>query len=313
LTAGTSRRKRKALPSERTTLGPGGFAIGGGISPHRPSRGSSHSVPVERGLSLVKNGLAPMKCIYAVINLALVLIISVLAARKLGLPLCEINLDVLMHRPRSIKRTLRIIDLHLLTIEAHLMRVGDDLLQIENLLRPINAQLAISRSLINYPHSYGIAHQARPGARLDCGAMDTEHEDWLLAFLYEFASMSDEQRDAAIDALSPEHRSELISLADARSATAEADLIEILDAGQVGLEKLYELTEPADLFAVINLAVGEQPKIVVEALFAAVVLHRGWDKQKPAAILGLREGWHWRVHQRLETAAPAAEDRNTGA
>jgi hypothetical protein len=139
LTAGTSRRERKALPSKRTPLSPGRFAVGGGVSPQRPSRGSTHSVPVERGLSLVKKGLAPMKRVYAVVNLALVLIIRVLAARKLGLSLCEVDLNVLMHRPRSIKRTLRIIDLHLLTIEAHLMCVGDDLLQIENLLLPINA------------------------------------------------------------------------------------------------------------------------------------------------------------------------------
>jgi hypothetical protein len=161
LTLGTSRCDSEALPRERTTLSPGGFAVGGGIPPHCPSRGSPHSVPVERELSLVKEGLAPMKRVYAVINLGLVLIIRVLAARKLGLSLCEIDLDVLMRRPRSIKRTLRIIDLHLLTIEAHLMCVGDDLLQIENLLLPVNAQLSISRSLIKYPHSYGIAHQSQ--------------------------------------------------------------------------------------------------------------------------------------------------------
>ncbi len=67
--------------------------------------------------------------------------------------------------------------------------------------------------------------------------MDAEHEDWLLKFLYEFAAMSDEQRDAALDTLSPEDRRALVALADARAATAETDLIEILDAGQVGLEE----------------------------------------------------------------------------
>ena len=142
--------------------------------------------------------------------------------------------------------------------------------------------------------------------------MDTEHEDWLLRFLYEFASMSDEQRDAAIDALSPDDRSALVALADARATTADADLIEILDAGQIGLEKLYELTEPADLFAVINLAIGEHPKIVVEALFAAVVLHRGGGEHKPPAIVALREGWHWRVHEQLEAAAHEPQDPSTG-
>jgi hypothetical protein len=132
--------------------------------------------------------------------------------------------------------------------------------------------------------------------------MDADHEDWLLRFLYEFASMSEVERDAAIDALSPADRDALVALADARAATAEADLIEILDAGQGGLEKLYELTQPADLFAVINLAVREHPNIVVEALFAAVVLHRGWDQEEPAAIVALREGWHWRVHEQIEAA-----------
>jgi hypothetical protein len=134
--------------------------------------------------------------------------------------------------------------------------------------------------------------------------MDAEHEDWLLRFLCSFASMSEAQRDAAIDALSPEDRGALMALAEARAATAEADLIEILDAGHVGLDKLYELREPSDLFAVINLAVKEHPNIVVEALFAAVVLHRNWDEHDPAAIEALREGWHWRVHEQVDAALP---------
>jgi hypothetical protein len=139
--------------------------------------------------------------------------------------------------------------------------------------------------------------------------MDSEYEDWLLRFLYEFASMSDQERDAAIDALSPEDRDALMALAEARAATAEADLIEILDAGHVGLDKLYELREPSDLFAVINLAVKEHPNIVVEALFAAVVLHRNWDEHEPAAIEALREGWHWRVHEQVVAALPRKGDR----
>jgi hypothetical protein len=123
--------------------------------------------------------------------------------------------------------------------------------------------------------------------------------DWLLEFLHEFASMSEGERDAAIDALSPQDRDALLALAQARSATAQTDLIDILDAGQSGLEKLYELGEPADLLTVINLAVTEHPSIVVEALFAAVVLHRGWNRGEPPAIVALREGWHWRVHEQL--------------
>jgi hypothetical protein len=135
--------------------------------------------------------------------------------------------------------------------------------------------------------------------------MDADHADWLLSFLHEFASMSEQERDAAIDTLSPEERGALVALADARMAGAGADLVEVLDAGQDGLDKLYELTQPADLLAVINLAVRQHPNIVVEALFAAVVLHRVWNKQEPAAILTLREQWHWHLHERLGGAMPA--------
>ena len=142
--------------------------------------------------------------------------------------------------------------------------------------------------------------------------MDADYEDWLLTFLYEFASMSEQERDAAINALSPESRDALLALAEARAATAEADLVDVLDAGQAGLEKLYELTQPADLFAVINLAVREQPKIFVEVLFAAVVLHRGWDEQEPAAIVALRERWHWHVHELITAAREREADDQAG-
>jgi hypothetical protein len=142
--------------------------------------------------------------------------------------------------------------------------------------------------------------------------VDADEEDWLLGFLNEFASMSEEQRDAAIDALSPADQDALVALAEARATAARADLIEVLDAGQGGLDKLYELVAPADLFAVINLAVREHPNIVVEALFAAVVLHRGWDQREPAAIVALREGWHWHVHERITAEQRKDEDRDTG-
>jgi hypothetical protein len=134
--------------------------------------------------------------------------------------------------------------------------------------------------------------------------MNADDGDWLLGFLHEFASMSEQERDAAIDTLSPEERGALVALADARTASAGADLVDVLDAGQGGLERLYELTQPADLFAVINLAVRQHPNILVEALFAAVVLHRPWNKGEPAAILALREQWHWHLHEQLGTATP---------
>jgi hypothetical protein len=124
-------------------------------------------------------------------------------------------------------------------------------------------------------------------------------EDWLLRFLTEFASMSEQARDAAIDALPPERKDALLALAEARAATAEADLLGALDAGHGGLERLYEVTHPSDLFAVINLAARDRPSLVVEALFAAVVIHRGWAKGEPASIVTLREQWIWHVHEQI--------------
>jgi hypothetical protein len=126
--------------------------------------------------------------------------------------------------------------------------------------------------------------------------------DWLLEFLSKFASMSEQARDEAIDALPPERRVALLALAEARAATAEADLVQALDSGHGGLERLYEVTQPADLFAVLNLAVKEQPKLLVEALFAAVVIHRGWAKGEPPAIEALREQWIWHVHEQISAA-----------
>lgn len=144
--------------------------------------------------------------------------------------------------------------------------------------------------------------------------MAAEDEDWLVRFLREFASMSEEERDAVIDALPQEGRNALLALAAARAATADADLIQVLDAGQGGLDKLHELVQPADLFTVINLAVREHPNIVVEALFAAVVLHRGWDEKAPAAIVALREAWHWHVYEQIGTAQERkAGDQDTEA
>jgi hypothetical protein len=132
--------------------------------------------------------------------------------------------------------------------------------------------------------------------------MAAAEEDWVVRFLREFASMSEEERDAAIEALSSEGRGALVTLAEQRGVTAATDLTRVLDAGQGGLDKLYEVSEPADLFTVINLAVRGQPNLVVEALFAAVVLHRGWDEEQPAAIVALREQWHWHVYEQIRGA-----------
>jgi hypothetical protein len=135
----------------------------------------------------------------------------------------------------------------------------------------------------------------------------TDTGDWLLEFLSKFASMSERARDEAIDALPPARRAALLALADARAATAEADLVQALDSGHGGLERLYEVTQPADLFAVLNLAVKEQPKLLVEALFAAVVIHRGWAKGEPPAIEALREQWIWHVHEQISALQERGE------
>jgi len=124
-------------------------------------------------------------------------------------------------------------------------------------------------------------------------------EDWLVGFLHDFASLSEEERDAAIDALPAEDRDAILALAEVKEATPETGLVQVLDAGQVGLEKLYELSEPGELHTLIALAVRQHPNIVVEALFAAVVLHRGWDQEEPSEILALREQWHWHVHEQF--------------
>jgi hypothetical protein len=135
-------------------------------------------------------------------------------------------------------------------------------------------------------------------------------EDWLVEFLRDFASLSEEDRDAAIDALPPANRDAILALAEAREVTPEASLLQVLDAGHVGLEKLYELREPGDLYTLVNLAVRQNPNIVVEALFAAVILHRGWDQEEPSKVLALREQWHWHVHEQF--AARERENDSKG-
>ena len=144
--------------------------------------------------------------------------------------------------------------------------------------------------------------------------MSDAEQDWLLRFLTEFASMSEGDRDAAIEALSRERRDALVALAEAREATAAANLIDVIDAGHAGLEKLYEATAPGDLFTVITVALTERPNIVAEALFAAVVVHRGWTGAEPAAIAALREQWIWHVHELIQAARESeAGDRAEGA
>ena len=125
-------------------------------------------------------------------------------------------------------------------------------------------------------------------------------EDRLLGFLREFASMTEHERDAAVQALPENDRNALIALEAARAATADVDLMEVLDAGHGGLDKLRTLTDPAELLTVINLAARERPDLFAEALFAAIVLYRGWGASQPAEIVRLREQWHWHVHQQIQ-------------
>jgi hypothetical protein len=136
----------------------------------------------------------------------------------------------------------------------------------------------------------------------------SDEEDFVVGFLARFASMSEQERDAAVDALSPPEREALIALADARRATAEADLIAALGSGHGGLDRLRAVTEPGELLTVINLVVRERPELVVEALFAAVVLYRGWDPAEPAAIAALRERWQWHIHEQIVAAQERDRD-----
>jgi hypothetical protein len=138
-------------------------------------------------------------------------------------------------------------------------------------------------------------------------------EDWLVGFLRDFASFSEEERDAAIDALRPADRDAILALAEVREVTPEGGLVQVLDAGQVGLEKLYELREPGDLYTLISLAVRQNPNLVVEALFAAVILHRGWDQEEPSEVLALREQWHWHVHEQFAVREREADSQREEA
>jgi len=60
---------------------------------------------------------------------------------------------------------------------------------------------------------------------------------------------------------------------------------------------------------VINLAVRERPELVVEALFATLVIYRGWDSAEPDAFAALRERWHLHIHQQVpEPIEPLGDD-----
>jgi len=121
--------------------------------------------------------------------------------------------------------------------------------------------------------------------------MAADGEDVVLGFLARFAVMSEQERDEALDALSPADRDALIALQQARTSSADVDLLGILSAGREGLEQIRAMEDPVDLLAVIDLATRERPELVVHALFAAVVLGLLPDVADPAAIGALREQW----------------------
>jgi hypothetical protein len=127
--------------------------------------------------------------------------------------------------------------------------------------------------------------------------MASGEEDVVLAFLARFATMSEAERDAALDALSPLDREALIALEQARTSTAGADILGVLGTGWMGLEKLREVEQPIDLLAVIDLAAREHPELVVEALFAAVVLDRGDENGEISPMAALREQWRAQVRE----------------
>jgi hypothetical protein len=119
-------------------------------------------------------------------------------------------------------------------------------------------------------------------------------DDVVLRFLARFATMSEQERDEALDALSPADRDALIALEEARRSTTGVDLLGVLSAGREGLEELSRTADPEDLLAVIELAAREQPELVVQALFAAVVFRHRGDEQA-AAVGVLLEQWQRQV------------------
>ena len=136
-------------------------------------------------------------------------------------------------------------------------------------------------------------------------------DDWLLTFLSDFAAMSEGERDAAIDALPAERREALVALADVRADAGAVDLMAVLDAGHLGLEQLYEVNDPVDLYAVLSLAARDRPRILVEALFAALVAHRGWEHGEPEGIADLRDSWVWHVHDQVSRELDAEDSGST--
>jgi hypothetical protein len=136
-----------------------------------------------------------------------------------------------------------------------------------------------------------------------------EGDDWLLRFLSEFATMSEQEREAAIDALPAARQQALIALADVRAEAARTDLLAVLDEGHGGLDRLYRVTDPAELYAAIRLAAAENPALVVEALFAAVVAHRSWAPGEPEAIVSLREQWIWHIHEQIQAGGEGSPTR----
>ena len=142
--------------------------------------------------------------------------------------------------------------------------------------------------------------------------MGAGEEDLVLGFLARFASMSEQERDAAIDGLTAEERDALIALAQARATAAEEDLLRILSSGHEGLDRLRGVQEPTDLLSVINLAVRERPELVVEALFATLVIYRGWDSAEPDAVAALRERWHKHIRRQVP-GPPESQEPDGGA
>jgi|GEM_PF-1714611 len=133
-------------------------------------------------------------------------------------------------------------------------------------------------------------------------------EDVVLEFLARYVAMSERERDQALEELSPVDREALIALSKARTETAEADLLRTLTSGHEGLQKLCQVVEPDDLLTAISLAAHENPALVVEALFAAVVLNRGADEPDPVPIAVLREQWRRQVAGLISTPRPPERD-----
>ena len=161
-------------------------------------------------------------------------------------------------------------------------------------------------------------------------ADDDSIADRMTRLLDELESLPASERVAALDTLTPEERDVLATLAGQRAAfygdrakanadmaethrwVAGVDLLEVLDAGQDGIGELHKATQPTGLLELIDRVAKDDPRAVVAALFAAVVLSdEGGSNEKSPTILDLRKQWGRHVRKQIrEQGTQDIDDRD---